>query len=240
MAGSAKVRSRRLLVGAALVALGALVGSMSAMAVVIPTFSDVPAEHPFFDEIEWMAATHVSNGYPDGTYRPNDPVTRQAMSAFMQRLYDLQDDMSFATSANETSTTSGAYVLIPGASTTVVVPAGAFANVRATFSSETLCTGSSGSWGSVRLRIAEDGAPVPPTEMAPAVGLDFAYDSVGNDNGQADQWEGHTVTRMAEVPGGHTYTITAEYAVLGTSTFYVDDWALVAETDLQPSTFSPS
>ena len=50
-----------------------------------PTFRDVPPSHPFYDEIEWMAAEQISTGYADRTYRPDDRVTRQAMSAFLHR-----------------------------------------------------------------------------------------------------------------------------------------------------------
>jgi hypothetical protein len=52
----------------------------------VSTFTDVGPTHPFFDEIEWMDEQDLSNGYDDGTYRPADPVTRQAMSAFLFRL----------------------------------------------------------------------------------------------------------------------------------------------------------
>jgi hypothetical protein len=51
-----------------------------------PVFIDVGLTHPFFEEIEWMASTGISEGYADGTYKPSAPVTRQAMSAFMHRL----------------------------------------------------------------------------------------------------------------------------------------------------------
>jgi hypothetical protein len=51
-----------------------------------PTFSDVPTSHLFYDEIEWMADNGVTTGFPDGTYRPTLPVSRQAMSAFLARL----------------------------------------------------------------------------------------------------------------------------------------------------------
>lgn len=51
-----------------------------------PTFSDVPTSHQFYDEIEWMADVGVTTGFPDGTYRPTQPVSRQAMSAFLARL----------------------------------------------------------------------------------------------------------------------------------------------------------
>jgi virginiamycin B lyase len=54
-----------------------------------PTFTDVSSTHPFFDEIEWMASKEITTGYQPGpTYRPSNPVTRQAMSAFMQRSAD--------------------------------------------------------------------------------------------------------------------------------------------------------
>jgi len=52
----------------------------------VPTFSDVPTSHPFFAEVEWMAAEGVTTGFPGGTYRPLQGVTRQSMSAFMYRL----------------------------------------------------------------------------------------------------------------------------------------------------------
>jgi hypothetical protein len=51
-----------------------------------PTFTDVSATHPFYEEIEWMAETGISEGYQPGpTYRPGAVVTRQAMSAFLYR-----------------------------------------------------------------------------------------------------------------------------------------------------------
>jgi hypothetical protein len=34
-----------------------------------------------------MRVTHISTGFSDGTYRPTADVTRQAMSAFLYRLY---------------------------------------------------------------------------------------------------------------------------------------------------------
>ena len=55
-----------------------------------PFFADVPPDHPFFDAIQWMAATGLSVGStnPDGgkpLYKPADPVARQAMAAFLYR-----------------------------------------------------------------------------------------------------------------------------------------------------------
>ncbi len=51
-----------------------------------PTFSDVPTTHPFFKEIEWMKANGITNGNVDGTYGGVDPVSRQAMAAFLYRI----------------------------------------------------------------------------------------------------------------------------------------------------------
>ena len=53
-----------------------------------PTFTDVPTGHPFFREIEWLASTGITTGWPDGTFRPSASVERQAMAAFLYRFAD--------------------------------------------------------------------------------------------------------------------------------------------------------
>lgn len=50
-----------------------------------PTFPDVPADHPFHTEVEWMVATGLATGYTDGTFRPSTRISRQAMAAFTYR-----------------------------------------------------------------------------------------------------------------------------------------------------------
>jgi hypothetical protein len=52
----------------------------------IPSFKDVPASHPFFDEVEWLAGSGIAGGYPDGSFKPNSAVSRQAMAAFLYRM----------------------------------------------------------------------------------------------------------------------------------------------------------
>ena len=52
----------------------------------LPSFPDVPAGHPFQAEIGWLADQGISTGYADGTFRPGDVVTRQAMAAFLYRV----------------------------------------------------------------------------------------------------------------------------------------------------------
>jgi hypothetical protein len=50
------------------------------------TFSDVICEStPNSDYIEQLHADGITNGYPDGTFRPNNPVSRAEMAAFIVR-----------------------------------------------------------------------------------------------------------------------------------------------------------
>ncbi|MCC5953983.1 MAG: S-layer homology domain-containing protein [Acidimicrobiia bacterium] len=51
-----------------------------------PTFSDVPETNEFYDAISWLAQEGITEGFPDGTYRPVDNISRQATAAFMWRL----------------------------------------------------------------------------------------------------------------------------------------------------------
>jgi glucose/arabinose dehydrogenase len=52
-------------------------------------FVDVPVGHPFCEPIAWLASTGITDGYPDGTFHPADPVPRQAVAAFLFRGEDL-------------------------------------------------------------------------------------------------------------------------------------------------------
>ena len=57
-----------------------------AVVVVVAEFSDVPDSHPSREFIEWLAVNGVTTGFPDGTFRPTQTVTRDAMAAFLYRL----------------------------------------------------------------------------------------------------------------------------------------------------------
>lgn len=48
-------------------------------------FRDVPADHPAADAIGWLKARGIAQGYPDGTYRPDQPVSRAEMALFLYR-----------------------------------------------------------------------------------------------------------------------------------------------------------
>src|SRR5262249_47525262 len=41
-----------------------------------PTFSDVPPSHPFYPYVETAVARGIISGYANGTFRPEDNVTR--------------------------------------------------------------------------------------------------------------------------------------------------------------------
>lgn len=48
-------------------------------------FTDVPTDKQFYREISWLAAQGVTTGWPDGSFRPVEPVHRDAMAAFVFR-----------------------------------------------------------------------------------------------------------------------------------------------------------
>lgn len=48
-------------------------------------FSDVPPTSQFYKEITWLASKGITTGYGDYTYRPLQPVNRDAMAAFLYR-----------------------------------------------------------------------------------------------------------------------------------------------------------
>jgi hypothetical protein len=53
------------------------------------TFPDVSASFWAFQEIEALAASGITTGFPDGTFRPTAPVTRAQMAAFLARALGL-------------------------------------------------------------------------------------------------------------------------------------------------------
>lgn len=52
----------------------------------VTSFSDVPGNHTFKTEIDFLAGTGITTGYADGTFRPSQPVLREQMAAFLYRL----------------------------------------------------------------------------------------------------------------------------------------------------------
>ena len=52
-------------------------------------FSDVDDSTPHHEDIAWMKEAGIAKGFPDGTYRPYEAVTRADAAAFLHRLYNL-------------------------------------------------------------------------------------------------------------------------------------------------------
>ncbi|WP_430868462.1 SpoIID/LytB domain-containing protein [Demequina aurantiaca] len=48
-------------------------------------FKDVAKSEQFYKQIVWAYQTGVSTGYSDGTYRPEDKISREAIAAFLYR-----------------------------------------------------------------------------------------------------------------------------------------------------------
>ncbi|WP_061960855.1 SpoIID/LytB domain-containing protein [Demequina flava] len=49
-------------------------------------FSDVPSSNQFSTHISWLAASGITTGYLDGTFRPKESISREAMAAFLYRM----------------------------------------------------------------------------------------------------------------------------------------------------------
>ena len=49
------------------------------------TFSDVASNFYYTDAIAWAAENDIVNGYPDGTFRPGQAITRQEMATILYR-----------------------------------------------------------------------------------------------------------------------------------------------------------
>lgn len=49
-------------------------------------YSDVPKNHSAYDALERLSEAGVITGYPDGTYRPNDSLTRSHIAIIIDRL----------------------------------------------------------------------------------------------------------------------------------------------------------
>ena len=49
------------------------------------SFKDVPANHWSFKAVSWAKENNIVAGYGDGSFKPNDPITRQDAVAIMYR-----------------------------------------------------------------------------------------------------------------------------------------------------------
>lgn len=77
------MRLRRVLVTLGLALAVLATGPPASASAAGQTFTDVPPDAPFAADIEWLAAQGIAQGGADGRFRPDAPVTRQAMAVFL-------------------------------------------------------------------------------------------------------------------------------------------------------------
>ncbi|MDJ0707204.1 MAG: S-layer homology domain-containing protein, partial [Leptolyngbyaceae cyanobacterium MO_188.B28] len=81
--------------GAALVALGTLAGAATPLVYTMPaaarrqvSFSDIDANYWAYPFIQRLATEDIIGGFPDGSFRPNQPVTRAQFAVILQRAFN--------------------------------------------------------------------------------------------------------------------------------------------------------
>lgn len=61
----------------------------------VEPFSDVPADHPFYAYIMRMKELEITTGYSDGTYRPDEPLSRGQAAKFLTIAHDGEEPPSY-------------------------------------------------------------------------------------------------------------------------------------------------
>ncbi|MGM0842310.1 MAG: S-layer homology domain-containing protein [Bacillota bacterium] len=77
---------------ASLLSVMMVVGLITPYPASAKSFSDVPATHTFFDEITYLSDQEIINGFNDGTFAPDKPVTRAAAAAMIGRAIGLDGE----------------------------------------------------------------------------------------------------------------------------------------------------
>jgi len=103
-----------------------------------PSFDDVAEGEYYTNAVAWAAENHIVNGYGDGSYGPNDPVTREQMAAILYRyaaykggdvtargtLADYADAGQISPYAVDAMAWANAEGLVNGMSATTLAPTG--------------------------------------------------------------------------------------------------------------------
>ncbi len=55
------------------------------------SFKDVAAGRYYTEAVEWAAANNIVKGFTDGTFKPDEPVTREQLAAFISRFAEYND-----------------------------------------------------------------------------------------------------------------------------------------------------
>jgi hypothetical protein len=141
----------------------------------------------------------------------------------------------FSRNVRETvSTTTNSVAWVNLYNTTITVPNGKGTSyLRARYTAESLCE-AVGVPGICRVRITYFNGMVALTELEPASGIDFAFDSTDNGTESTNSVEGHAIERTSNLLPPGMYQVNVELSVDNAAVnFTVDDWHLVLEL-LQP------
>ena len=129
------------------------------------------------------------------------------------------------TTATLETTSSTSFVDVPGAVTSLTVPAGHTAMILARFSAESACYGADQQNCGVRILIGG-------TEASPAVVGDFAFDTnrAGDNPGTMLTGEAHSMERYRPDLTPGTYEVKVQFlSVSPNNTTQLDDWILTVE-----------
>ena len=122
---------------------------------------------------------------------------------------------------NAWSTGAGAFVDVPGATTTVTIASRTRRMLDARFTAESQCSGTGG-WCSVRIVVIRPNGSL--LELNPRSGTDFAFDSAGSDN-----WESHAIERTSPYLPAGRYRVKVQAGVVGATSIRLDDWTFAVE-----------
>jgi hypothetical protein len=151
-----------------------------------------------------------------------------AAAVFTSSTGKAQVQMSNAASTDASTTASTTWTPVTGSDVPMTLTASGLINAR--FTAESSCSGAGNGWCSVRI-VVYSVATGMFTELDPASGTDFAFDS--DAAGAADDmWESNAIERSVRLPAG-AYRFRVEQAVVPMSASTVssrlDDWHFAVE-----------
>ena len=136
----------------------------------------------------------------------------------------ISEHQHFVHSTDEFTTTATSFTNVTGAARWVTIHPGTRRMLDARFTAESACFGAGG-WCSVRIVVINPAGGVV-TELDPASGFDFAFDSAGG----GDRWEAHAMERTSPFLSAGTYRVRVQARVVaGATRIRLDDWTLAVE-----------
>jgi hypothetical protein len=144
------------------------------------------------------------------------------MSAFMQRLYDVQAGTTRTATQTATANPGTGWAPVPGLATNVTIPAGATGRIVVNTSLETACSGGSsgtifgGTPPSVTFvdPVCQGRVSLSSVAMNPAVSV---LDSSDGGSEGFGSWESHGMVRVSDVLPAGTYYVSVEVKALSSA-----------------------